>query len=104
MFIGNFRFIMSVVCEYQLEATDNYKAITSRDYPGNYPTDLTCYFNITSPPGDRILIWFHSFDIEYDYSCGDDYVSVSKMSNQAYYQMVCGVYVGCWSPLFINLF
>ena len=53
----------------------------SRGHPGNYSEDLDDIYFITGTEGNLIRIRFLDFALEWDNSCGYDYVEVSNISS-----------------------
>ena len=47
----------------------NY-TLTSPGYPGNYPSNMDCNYTVPIPHGMALKIILHTFDVEYDSSCG----------------------------------
>lgn len=50
--------------------------IQSPNFPGTYPNNLHCEWNITVPAGHRIKIRFTAFDLEYIFMCEYDWISL----------------------------
>ena len=50
--------------------------ITSPYYPDNYPSQRTCTYVISQPPGSVIRAQFLDFDIEGSQNCNYDYIQI----------------------------
>jgi len=61
--------------------------IQSPNYPAAYPNNMDKTWNLEVAPGQRIKLYFESFDLEAAHSCGYDYVQISHGSFQ---QKYCG--------------
>lgn len=57
---------------------EEYGSISSPGYPGKYPTNRDCYWNINVLPGKRIALHFINLMLEEHPTCGFDYLEVSK--------------------------
>ena len=62
---------------------DRYSAksgsIYSPGYPNSYGTNKNCKWRITAPHGQKVLIYFTFFDLEYDASCSFDSVQFDSV-------------------------
>lgn len=58
------------------ELTDNYGAINSPGYPGNYPPNRDCYWIVNVNPGLLITFAFGTLSIEQHPDCSFDYLEV----------------------------
>ncbi|CAH0721455.1 unnamed protein product, partial [Brenthis ino] len=72
-----FKISYESICEFFF--TQDSGAITSPEYPANYPKQTSCDYIISTTPGKAITLMFQDFDIEnnrYNYNCQYDYVEV----------------------------
>lgn len=59
------------------ELTSTYGIINSPGYPGNYPPNRDCYWNISTNPGLLITFAFGLLNLEHhDNLCTQDYLEV----------------------------
>lgn len=61
------------------DLTEEYGSISSPGFPGKYPPDRDCYWNINVPPGKRIVLHFISLSIEKHPNCSFDYLEVTLL-------------------------
>ncbi|XP_075466103.1 embryonic protein UVS.2-like [Ascaphus truei] len=57
---------------------------TSPGYPNVYPADIDYCFLITAPAGYKIILNISDFFLEYETSCGYDYLSIFDGDNSAF--------------------
>ena len=57
--------------------------MTSPLYPDYYPFNADCVYTISHPTGTVIVLSFHRMDIEYDSTCGYDYLEIRDGSSAA---------------------
>lgn len=55
--------------------------LSSPNYPGNYYHNLDYWTKIVSPENTRIIIQFHTFDLEEQKDCLYDYLEIYNTSN-----------------------
>ena len=53
-------------------------ALTSPGFPGLYPPGLDCAYRVTAPPGHRVRITSHTFELESSSVCRFDYLKVKR--------------------------
>ena len=56
--------------------TDPTGDITSPHHPAPYPSGSSCSYLITMPPGRRVILMKHTFDLESSATCQHDYLKV----------------------------
>lgn len=61
-------------CGKQLTGSNG--SVTSPNYPGPYPTDVTCVWVISVKPSQVIELEFKSLDIEYSKKCKYDSLEI----------------------------
>ncbi|XP_052762286.1 protein SpAN-like [Mya arenaria] len=54
----------------------HYGEITSPNYPSNYPNNTNCVWNITGPPGSRLMLQFVDFQVLQSTNCVTDFVQM----------------------------
>lgn len=59
------------------DVEQDYGSISSPGYPGKYPTNRDCYWNIRVTPGKRIALHFLTIELEEHPTCQYDYLEVS---------------------------
>ncbi len=47
-----------------------YEVIESPNFPGQYDDNLACYWYVTVPPGQRVLVTFDAFDVSLLFKLG----------------------------------
>lgn len=60
----------------------DYGGFTSPGYPGTYPANLDCEWNITVSSGDTVVLRFDEFHVEHSFFCMNDMLMVSSMWSQ----------------------
>ncbi|KAM8938763.1 astacin-like metalloendopeptidase [Pelodytes ibericus] len=60
--------------------TSDNGTITSPDYPNVYPNFADCISTIWAPAGHQIVLNFTTFDLEFSYSCLNDYLLINDGS------------------------
>lgn len=58
------------------DITDEYGSISSPGFPGKYPTNRDCYWNIHASPGKRVILHFITLELENHPTCQFDYLEV----------------------------
>jgi cubilin len=58
------------------EINQEHGSITSPGFPGKYPNNRNCFWNINVSPGKRIVLHFISLRIEEHPTCEFDYIEV----------------------------
>ncbi len=71
--------IISIACGGNLNGDKGVFA--SPGYPGTYPTDLDCTWNINVDPRKTIRLTFEFFDLEKSNGCKYDFLEVFDMSS-----------------------
>lgn len=61
-------------CRYEIATPDG--VIHSPNYPSNYSKNTNCIWHFKAIHGHRPLLEFQNFDIEGDYECSNDFLSV----------------------------
>ena len=80
------------------DLTAEYGSISSPGFPGKYPTNRDCYWNINVAPGKRIALNFISVMLEEHPTCRYDYLEVN-IKNIPLYVVVCQLraFVRIWT-------
>ncbi|XP_068727412.1 cubilin-like [Montipora capricornis] len=71
----------------------NNNTLESPGYPNNYPSYKYCVATYYIPFGAAVNITFEYFDLEYRYSCSNDYLSI-RNNNYGFYRTYCGYRTG----------
>ncbi|KAH3692443.1 hypothetical protein DPMN_194284 [Dreissena polymorpha] len=77
----------------------NSGQIFSPGWPGRYPINANCSFNLTTPAGTMISLYFNAFQLEPHRSCEYDYLEIVNSTDTSVYAKLCG-----WSlpdPVFV---
>ncbi|CAB4019037.1 MAM and LDL-receptor class A domain-containing 2, partial [Paramuricea clavata] len=62
-------------------------------FPNKYPHDNRCAWKITGPAGTKkIVLKFHSFDLEDDTKCSKDFIRISDKNDKQVGPRYCGLY------------
>ncbi|KAH3730549.1 cubilin-like isoform X2 [Dreissena polymorpha] len=83
------------ICSYLISSQERSKgAILSPTYPGTYPDDLRCIYELRGSPGERIKLTFNDFSIFHgDDYCPFDYVII-KDGRPSMFPETIGVFCG----------
>jgi len=63
--------------------------LKSPGYPSDYPNNMDCVYRVPTSQDMALRIYFNDFDLEYESSCGFDYLKIADERNQ-----IIGVYCG----------
>ena len=63
------------VRQIELETTDEVQAISSRNYPADYPNNAHVLFVVTSPEGSHVKLTF--LDLVIQDKCSTDNITIS---------------------------
>ncbi|XP_020662303.3 cubilin [Pogona vitticeps] len=64
----------SAACLYQYTTVSG--VLTSPNYPGHYPDEMTCIYKIQVERNKQIALHFTNFSLEEDATCSSDYVEI----------------------------
>ena len=67
--------------------------VTSPNYPNNYPNNLEMIETIHIGEGLILSLEFNAFDIEDDYGCDDDHLTITDDYGTTLMEKSCGSYL-----------
>ena len=97
VFAANLRESLATICSFHHEVLNAMSgSLKSPNFPSHYPHNTTKVWKIIAPPGERITLQFHTFNLEPHSAkckvlCGCDYVKVrNNCSDVTPAQTLCG--------------